>query len=70
MIWNGVLVVNIFKPRGYFTCYKVSHSEMLPSAHTGNLCFVSMSEHTATLPCKIVTDGFFRSVCRIAKSDY
>ena len=58
MIWNGVLDVNILKPSGYFTYYKVSHSEILPSAHTANLCFVSISEHTATLPCKVITDGF------------
>ena len=57
MIWNGVLEVNILKPSGYFTYYKVSIQKfyLLP---TQRICFVSISERTAILPRKVITGGF------------
>jgi hypothetical protein len=41
-------LVNLLKPSGNFTYDQVYHSQTLPGAHIAFMCFVWISEQTAT----------------------
>jgi hypothetical protein len=40
--------VNLLKPSGNFTYRQVQHKKILRGAHIAFMCFVSISEQTAT----------------------
>jgi hypothetical protein len=40
--------LNLLKPSGNFTYYQVQHSKILRGAHIAFICFVRISEQTAT----------------------
>jgi hypothetical protein len=43
-----MLYVNLLKPSGNFTYHQVYHSQILRGAHIAFMCFIRISEHTAT----------------------
>jgi hypothetical protein len=43
-----LIVFNLLKPSGNFTYHQVQHSRILHGAHFAFMCFVGISEQTAT----------------------
>jgi hypothetical protein len=51
-------VLNLLKPSGNFTYHQVQHSRILHCAHIAFMCFVWISDKTASLPYTSLTDWF------------
>ena len=49
-----VYYINLLKPNGYVMHQQVKHSRILHSAHTVFMCFVFISEQTATCATYII----------------
>ena len=50
----AVLYINTLKPTGYEIHQQFTHSTTVCSAHTVFICFVFISEHTATCTTYII----------------
>jgi hypothetical protein len=51
-------MINFLKPSGNFTYEKVSHQKILRGAHVAFMCFVRISEQTATFALQNIRDWF------------
>jgi hypothetical protein len=52
-------IINRLKPSGNFTYHQVQHSVILHGAHIAFMCFVHISEQTATFTVNINNSFFF-----------
>jgi hypothetical protein len=47
-VHHKIVLINLLKPSSYFMYHQVQHSKILHGAHFAFMCFVQISEQTAT----------------------
>jgi hypothetical protein len=57
--WRRIFILNLLKPSSNFTYHQVQHQIFLHSAHIAFVCFVHISEQTATFAVNISNSFVF-----------